>query len=196
MENYKNILIYIVLAVVLILYLRSCNGRSIATDPEIEIKVDSVYIKDANPDTVFVERVVNEIKWLKPDKEYITEYDTVYMDSVNVFNTTYSDSLIEGSIITKSTGKVLSTDLIYTPKFPKYITIVDTLRIDSTTTITKSKWGLYAGVIIGGNETQFNIAPSVLLKTNKGLQFSAGYGLIDKTYNFGIFTVIKNPFKR
>jgi hypothetical protein len=196
MDSYKGILIYIVAALFAILYLRQCNKGSLAVDPEVVIKVDSTYIKDSKPDTVYLDSISYSIKWLKPEKEYITEYDTIYMDSVNVFKTPYKDSLIEGSITTRSTGKVLSTDLIYVPKFPKYITSVDTFRIDSTTTVTKSKWGLYAGAIIGGNETKFSIQPSILLKTNKGLQFSAGYGLIDKTYNFGIFTVIKNPFKK
>lgn len=195
MKDYRHILIYIALAVVAILYLRSCNKTS-SVETTVTTIVDSTYTVGVVHDTVEVERIVREIRWLKPEKEYLTVHDTIYGDSVNIFTTLYSDSLIEGEVLTVCTGEVLSTDLKYTAKFPKYITSVDTLRINKETTITKSKWGLYAGAIIGGNATKFSIAPSLLLKTNKGLQFSAGYGLIDKTYNFGIFTVIKNPFKR
>jgi len=204
MKAYKNILTYIALAVVLILYLRECTNNSTTgnpTDTTIEVSVDSSYTKGVE-DTTRFDSVEIEIKWLNPETEYETIFlhdtihDTLYVDSVNVFKTLYSDSLIKGSITTVTTGKVISTDLKYTPKFPKYITRVDTFRIDSTTTITKTKWGLYAGAIIGGNENKFSIQPSILLKTNKGFQFSAGYGLMDKTYNFGIFTVIKNPFKK
>jgi hypothetical protein len=195
MMEYKNVIVYIVLALVTILYLRQCSGTS-STEEIIDVTVDTTYITGVIHDTVAIPEIIHEIKWLKPDIEYVTKFDTIYMDSVNVFKTAYSDSLIEGSILTTTTGELISTDFTYIPKFPKYITRVDTLRIDSTTTITKAKWGLYAGAIIGGNESKFSIAPSILLKTNKGLQFSAGYGLIDKTYNFGIFTVIKNPFKK
>ena len=190
-----TVLLIIAVVVLSFLYLRSCNPTPIP-NPDIDTTPDSTYIKGVVHDTVTFDSISYEIKWLKPEKEYITVHDTLYGDSVNVFETVYNDSLIEGSILTICTGEVLSTDLKYTPKFPKYITSVDTLRIVQPKVVIKEKWALYAGAIMGGNATSFSLEPSLLVKTNKNLQFSLGYGLINKTYNVGVYTKINNPFKK
>lgn len=192
-----NTVLWIALIVLVVLYLRSCDKTPGEVEITTETKSDTVYVK-GKPDTVPFPKVEYQIKWLKPDKEYITVHDTIYGDSVNVFTTHYSDSMLEGSIITSSTGEVRSTKLIYTPKFPKYITSVDTMRITDSTTVTmkKNSWGLYFGGVVGGNVNSFEVTPTLLIKSNKNLQFSYGYGVINKTHNLGVYTVIPNPFKK
>jgi hypothetical protein len=191
--EYKSILTYIALAVITILYLRSCSGTS-AVETEVEVKVDTVYTKGV-PDTIMFHDTIIEYKYLT-STVIDSRIDTITNDTVHTYRTVKEDSLLKATIISEVAGSLKNISFSYVPKFPKYITRVDTLRIDSTTTITKQKWGLYAGAVVGGNTNKFTVAPSLILKTNKGLQVSAGYELIDKTYNFGIFTVIKNPFKK
>ena len=193
MIDYKGILTYIALAVITILYLRSCNDPS-----KIEVKtitkVNRVLIPGKTDTVVFRDTVV-EYKYLT-STVIDSRVDTFTNDTVHTYRTVKEDSLLKAVIFSEVAGSLKNISFSYTPKFPKYITRVDTMRIDSTTTITKQKWGLYAGAVVGGNTNKFTVAPSLILKTNKGLQFSAGYELIDKTYNFGIFTVINNPFKK
>lgn len=194
MKINTNTVLIIIVVVLGFLYLRSCNPTVSGDGQDIDLTPDTLYLP-GTIDTIETERITREIKWLKPDSEYVTIHDTIYGDSVNIFTTLYSDSLIEGEILTITTGEVLSTDLKYTPKFPKYITRIDTVKITKPVAVDKPKWGLYAGAIAGGNATSFSLEPTLLIKTNKNLQFSAGYGLINKTYNIGVYTKINNPFK-
>jgi len=195
MKINTNILLWIAVVVLAMLYLRSCND-SLHDDPVVLTKTDSLYIK-GKPDTVFHVDTLVKIEYLT-STVVETIHDTITGDSIFVYNTPFSDSLIEGTITNKVKGLILSTNFEYTPKFPKYITRVDTLQISDSTTVTikKNKWALYVGGIASGNATSFEFSPTITLKTNKSLQFTAGYGLINKTYNIGVHTVIPNPFKK
>lgn len=172
------------------LLIRQCGKETGSTESvKTVIKSDTVIVK-GKPDSIPFPKVEYKIKYLKPEKEFITLYDTLYLDSVNVFTTNYNDSLLEGSILTICTGEVLSTDFTYIPKYPKYIIQTDTFRINNETTITRNPYRFYVGSTIGGNANAFSLTPSVMLKTPKKLAFTVGYDLINKTYNLGAFTEI------
>jgi hypothetical protein len=178
--------------------MRSCNKVSISENElNDSLRIDTVY-KQGNRDTVRFDSIVYLIKWKTPDTIIDTEivHDSINgSDTLRTYATSFSDSLINGTITCKVKGVLLNTKLDYKPLFPKYITQVDTIKITKPTPVYKQKWGLYAGGIIGGSLDRFSLQPALLIKTNKDLQFSLGYELIGKTYNVGVFTKIKNPFK-
>lgn len=193
----SSFILALCLAVVAILYLRQCESiKNGGTTTEIVTEIDTLY-KEGRIDTVYYPKVKVVTKWLKPDTVHDIEYVTApdgSIDTINTFVTNYSDSAIDASITSKVNGVLLDTKLEYLKKFPKFIHKVDTLVIDKQTTITKQRWGLYAGGIVGGNKEAFTFQPCLLLKTNKSLQFSAGYEIVNKTYNFGVYTKIPSPF--
>ena len=188
-----NTILIIAVVVLGFLYLRGCNPTTGGDGQEIDLTPDTLYLP-GKVDTITIEKKVYITKWMKPDTVKVL-ISPDGLDTFNVYNTRIEDSLVTGSIISKVKGELISSKLEYTPLFPKYITRVDTFKITKPTPVHKPKWGLYVGGIVGGNSTSFSLEPTVLIKTNKNLQFSAGYGLVNKTYNIGLYTKINNPFR-
>ena len=194
MKFNTNTILIIAVVVLGFLYLRSCNKTINGDGQETDLTPDTLYIPGTT-DTIELERKVYITKWLKPELEVGTIIDSLTNDTISLYKTEIDDSLLTGTITSKVKGELLSSSLSYSPKFPKYIFRTDTLQITQPVAVNKPKWGLYVGAIVGGNATSFTLEPTVLVKTNKNLQFSAGYGLINKTYNIGLYTKINNPFK-
>jgi hypothetical protein len=194
MQNNTNTILLIIIAILGFLYLRSCNstpghnGQGVA-----DLTPDTLYIQ-GKTDTLELEKKIYITKWLKPDSIEII-VDSITNDTTNIFRTEVADSLLTGTITSKVRGQLISSSFSYTPLFPKYITRVDSFNITKPVPVHVPKWGVYAGGIIGGNANSFTLEPTILIKTNKNLQFSVGYGLINKTYNVGLYTKINNPFK-
>ena len=198
MKVNANTILWIALVVLAILYLRSCDkdsGNSLYEDPVVITKTDTLY-KKGKSDTVFLVDTLVKYKYLSSTIVDVV-HDTILGDTIRTYNTEVDDTLLTATIVSKVQGKLLNTSLSYSPKFPKYITRVDTFQINDSTTVTikKNPWSLYFGGVVAGNANTFEVVPTLMLKTNKSLQFSVGYGLINKTYNVGVFTKIPNPFK-
>lgn len=161
-RKYSTIIIIAILLVV-IFFLKECNGRggSIHTDPSI-IKTDTVIVVQVDTithrDTVWEERIV-----YLPSKPVPTPV-------VNIEDTTqltYSDSTSTDDITlfysATVRGELLSIDHNYRLKIPKEITEIKeiTKTIDKTITITKFKGGFYLGGGINYNVKDNN--PSIML---------------------------------
>lgn len=159
---------------------------------DIIIKTDTLY-KAGKLDTIYYPKIKIITKVLKPT---INEIEIINNDTVNLFTTVYSDSVLDARIICKVKGELLNTKITYVKKFPKFIYKTDTVIVNNEKTIIKKKFKIYVGAILGGNENVFLIQPSVILKTKKDVQISFGYELINKTYNIGLFKKITNPFKK
>ncbi len=199
MKVNANIVLTIALVVLAILYFRSCDKQdSLHVDPIVLTKTDSLYIK-GEPDTIVFTKVKYITKWLKPDTEE-TIVDTTTNDTIKSYTTEIDDSLLTATITSKVKGELLGSSLSYTPKFPQYITRVDTLQISDSTVVTpqpsSDRWGILFGGVATGNATSFEFTPTLTLKTNKSIYFSVGYGIINKTYSVGVHTPIPNPFKK
>jgi hypothetical protein len=190
-----NTILWIVLIILAILYLRSCNKEESVEIQTVTVS-DTTYVK-GKTDTFLLLDTVIKYKYLT-STVIETIHDTISGDTIHKYSTPVEDSLLTATITSTVKGELLNTSFNYKPKFPKYITRVDTLRIeDSTTvTITKNPWSLYFGGVAGGNANTFEVVPTVLLKTPKSLQLSFGYGIINKTYNVGMYAKIPNPFKK
>lgn len=189
--------LWIALIVLSILYFRSCNK-----DIPIEIKTvtvsDTTYVKGES-DTVFLSDTIIKYKYLTST---ITEviHDTISGDTINKYTTPIEDSLLTATITSSVKGELLNTSFSYKPKFPQYITRVDTLQISDSTIVvpqcSKDRWGLLFGGVATGNATSFEFSPTITLKNNKSTYFSLGYGIMNKTYSIGVHTAIPNPFKK
>jgi len=180
----------IALLIMIILLMMKCNGKGGTVVVEECGEVHSITY-----DTV-ISRHVDTIKFIDTVEYYIAvEIPTPMLDSVTKLNTyiaDFEDSLISGSIVSKVDGVLVNQDFNYTPKFPEYIMITDTLQI--TETITKmlpKKRELYMGLYAGGNANTFNLTPVISFKDKKDRMFSYGYNVIDNTHNVGFQTKIK-----
>ena len=182
----------IALLLFIIFLLADCEGNKIPTE-------DCGEIKSITYDTVTtVSRTVDTIKFIDTVKYYVkVEVPTPFFDTIsnlNIYTAGIEDSLIIGSITSKVDGVLVNQDFEYTPKFPKYIIITDTVTNNITETITKvlpKKRELYMGLYAGGNTTTFNLMPVLSFKDKKDRMFSYGYNVIDNTHNVGFQTKIK-----
>jgi hypothetical protein len=176
--------------VVIIILMRKCGDTVVIND-------DGEFVTHTY-DTTFVEGVADTTYF----RDTITSYTTIirYIDSIRIredgsimetrlYQTEVSDSLIEGTITTEldlDSCKVINQGISYTPKFPKFITRVDTLKTTETITIEKIRRGLYFGVEVGGNKNAFNAGPKLSLVTKKNMLYSYRYGIVDNTHNVGV----------
>tara|TARA_R110002050_G_scaffold904_3_gene6482 strand:+ start:9126 stop:9725 length:600 start_codon:yes stop_codon:yes gene_type:complete len=196
MDNKKEFFYLVIIGVLAFFLLRSCNTKEtpIKNGSEIIISTDTIktIIKGA-PDTVFleVEKIVYKDK--KPTK-IAEEIDTTpegTIDTVKTYLTEFSDSLIDATIKSKVKGSLLSTELNFKPKFPRYITRTDTIKEKIETIKARNNYELSVGAVLGGSSDRFSFAPSLMLKTKKPFYLSLGYDLIIKTYNVGFYVPIR-----
>lgn len=196
MDNKKELFYLVIIGVLAFFLLRSCNTKEtpIKNGSEIIISTDTIktIIKGA-PDTVFleVEKIVYKDK--KPTK-IAEEIDTTpegTIDTVKTYLTEFSDSLINATIKSKVKGSLLSTELNFKPKFPRYITRTDTIKEKIETIKARNNYELSVGAVLGGSSDRFSFAPSLMLKTKKPFYLSLGYDLIIKTYNVGFYVPIR-----
>jgi len=183
-------ILLLIIAVLGFILLRKCNGPT-GTEYDIDLTPDTTYIQGPT-DTVLFHDTVFRYKYLTNTIVDVV-HDTITGDTIRTYDTPVVDSLLEGKITTKVKGLILSTNFEYKPKFPKFITRTDTLKITEPVVVPKEKWGVYLGAELGGNATMFRLQPTLLVKTNKKLQFSAGYDIINKTYNVGAYTKLTWP---
>lgn len=188
----KQWYLWLAIIVLAILLLNKCNGGSSSTGNTTTI--DSIVYVKGKSDTVFFNKTYTISKILPSKIDTIR--DTI--DGKEVITSHYTsnidDSLLTGKLITIVEGGTLKyTDFSYTPKFPKYITRVDTVKQYSST--INNKTSLYGGAIVGGSITGFVLAPGLSLKVNN-LIISTNYDLINKQVLLGVSTKIPNPFAK
>lgn len=184
----RDFILFSIIAVLTFLLFRGCNDEPGGGETKVVVKTDTIreYIK-GEPETTFVEVV-------KVVREVAPQVVEAVNDSVSKFTTVFNDSLalIEVSSLVK--GELISSDLKFTPLFPKYITRVDTFKQEVTNEVVVKKWKFSAGAIFSGNAERFGLAPTLLIENKKNLGVSLGYDVINKTYNVGVFTQLKSPF--
>lgn len=192
-----NTALYLVIIVLAILYFRSCDKQGSGEVQTITIS-DTTYI-EGKSDTVFLVDTLIKYKYLTSTIiETIT--DTTSGDTIHTYQTQVDDSLLTAEIKSLVKGELINVSLNYRPKFPQYITRVDTVQIEDSTIVlphqSSDRWGVLFGGVAGGNATSFEVIPTLMLKTPKSMQLSFGYGLINKTYNIGVYVKIPNPFEK
>lgn len=164
-----------------IVYLQECQP---VIEPTPVVTTDTLLVTDTlysklPPDTIRV-------------SVSVIEYDTVYVDGVEVkeYTTYHTDFNLSASWKTGVEGLLLYQDfeysLINTP------TIVTTRTITTNRYITKEVNKQYsmlsAGLELYGNELMFDAAPVVSYKTKKDNTYYVKYGLLSETIHIGFTT--------
>lgn len=195
----KHLIPYIVIAglLVYIFGVKSCDTpdtiTTIDTDSTSVTTVDSLQV------------VIDSLETLPPDTVYA---DTVIVDSttsdttedgsvINTIHSSYSDSLITARWVSVVAGQLIDQEFSYiTAARPilrrtitKYVTTTNTI----TTTVTKTKQPgpyLSAGLLVGGNQEQFLLAPQLGYTVRNGTQITVGYDLINEAPLVGVHVKI------
>ena len=192
-NNFSNLKSLVILGLIfIIITLRGCDRHTIikrgTNQIEIHTIIDTSYRYVTHIDTIpFIDTVKRYINIV------VNKPEIVPKTGLNSYSQVFSDSLIEGKIISVVNGTLVEQTFTYNPKFPKYILKTDSIftTIEKTNTITENKRELYLGFELGGNTTKFNLSPMISLKDKKHNLYSFRYNVINKTFNIGLQKQIK-----
>lgn len=193
MINIENIKSLVIVALIGCIFLLNECGRTTKMCVEKNPEVITEVIQGIN-DTIYVtfKETIHDTLYLEAPTEVVVEDSNGSYISLNKYETQIDDSLISGTITSYAKGVIVNQGISYIPKFPKYITRIDTVKIRKTINEPKTKFGI--GFEVGGNQNLFNLSPKIQLNSKSGYSYSFRYGLLDKSYNIGVVKIIN--FKR
>tara|TARA_B100001939_G_scaffold329169_1_gene325164 strand:- start:185 stop:778 length:594 start_codon:yes stop_codon:yes gene_type:complete len=195
MDIKKEYILYFVIFLLSFALLRRCDSSK-KTKVEIreveKIVVDTTFVRVKGKSDTIHDTIVQHHTQIIP--YHIHDTVIVEGDSLSIYVTEIEDSLIKGRFKSLINGKMINSDFTYVPKFPKYITRVDTfkIKIDKETTVVKDPWEFYLGGVVGGNNAKFTLQPAAIIRVpKKGFMFGYGYDLLQETHNVHLYTRIK-----
>lgn len=158
-----------------ILYVYSCTKVNC---PEI---VTTTSVKHTTHiDTLSFPKVATTTKGKKPKKGKggipITDDPKTPCDSLFQYTQEYDDSLITGLLTADVKGELVGSSFTYTPKFPKYIYRVDTIKITETIKEVIERKRPYGLIIGGGLNADHN--KYVGFTVEAGIQLKQGFDII------------------
>lgn len=105
----------------------------------------------------------------------------------NEYEQSFEDSLIKGISKITTDGTLIKNTFVYTPKFPKQITITNTIveKFDLEP-YEKKRTHLFLGFDTGGNKNSFSFTPTATLQTKQRYNITARYDMINKSYYGGL----------
>lgn len=176
MKKTKDFILTVVIIVLLLLLALSRCGNTVVDSTEPKVVTVTKYTPGI-PDTVYLPQDTIRLIKLKPYPVY-PEKDT----SNYYYETEVEDSLISGLIASTvaKDGTLVEQDFSYIPKFPKYITRVDTVFTHTKETIEEKDWGIYGGLMVGVYK-DVALVPTIGLKTKKDVYFGLGYDAFSQT---------------
>jgi len=95
-----------------------------------------------------------------------------------------------------SSCNIIDQSIEYTAKFPKFITRIDTLKINEKIVKEQVRNKVFIGLDLGGNLNSFSAGPIISLKTKKDMLYNYRYDIILNTHNIGVSFKLTNPFKK
>ena len=184
----KDFIFFGIIAILCLVILNKCNNDKQDPGEDKVISSDTVRVFiPGKTDTTYIDRVRVVYKDREPDG--FTEEVSHEGDTVKTYITNFSDTLLDGAIVTaKVKGELISSSFTYKPLFPKYITRVDTFKESVVTVKERDKYEFYVGAVAGASGTKFSFVPSVMIRTRRKFALTAGYDLLNKTYNLGGFS--------
>ncbi len=194
MHTIKNLIIVVLL---LIFVWGKCGSDPIEHNPIItEYYTDTTYV--THTDTVEFKKIVTTTK---TKLFYKNIYNVDDSTKLFKFQTHVSDSLITGDIVTKLTLRdsvlnLVSQNISYIPKFPKYIHTTDSIFIKDSTVITKldNKMNFLLGVTTTFGEQPMTVTPTIGLQLKNKTIIEGGYDPFNKQIMVGVKFKLK--FKR
>ncbi len=188
MEKLKNIIIWVLFGIIIILSLfKGCGDKSPKT--EFIVKKDTIVKIILAPDTV-----------IKFKTKYFPKWDTIYsfVDSSKwskdlcKFERQYNDSTSDSNVTIfsniRTIGLLKSSQFSYKLKVPLRIeTTIKTDSIYKEVVRNKVNFMIIGGV--GGNNTQFDATIGAAI-TNKNTYYGYEYGVASKTHNIKIGLIL------
>ena len=178
---------------VYILYMHSCEQLNC---PEVVSTSDTNRITVI--DTLYIDNGPTNTKGSRPvalgsvvDEEPVdSELVANRCDSTYKYSQEYEDSLIAGTLYANVRGTLLSSNLEYTPKFPKYINRTDSIIITNTNTIIEKIYTRPYGFIVGGGliidrTSQMSFAFDVGVQLKQGIDITYRYDPIRAQHGLG-----------
>ena len=186
MGEIRRYILFAVAGVIIgLLLFNSCDKNVPSVKTEVNTITDTTYKYITHVDTIQFDTTI--ITYIEVP---IPVYDTIR--DLNKYTIKHKDSLIDLSVDLAIDGVLVDKPLFkYTPKFPKYINITDTIfkTINNTTTITNTinKRSIYAGAVFGidNNKNLTQVSPTISFKDKKSNLFSFGYDVLSNEYRVG-----------
>jgi len=187
MEKLKNIVIFVLMVIIIILsLLKGCNSKttsnnSIVTHDTV-VKVKYIAYKTIEFKTKYFPKwdtikQIDSSKWSKN----LCNFERTYTDSTSDSNVTIYSNI-------ETLGLLKSSQLSYKLKVP--ILIEKTIRTDSIH-IVPNKYNFMIIGGVGGNLQQFDATVGLAL-TNKNVYYGYEYGLNSRSHNLKIGLVFKS----
>lgn len=173
---------YLTIAMLLFFLMHTCNGPKPRV---IEKRSTDIEYLPGKRDTIYIPQKARVI-YIKVDTPISEEIDPKDSSMVREYSSRYEDSLISGNINVRVDGELLAQSLVYTPKFPKYIKQVDTLKITETIERTFEKQpraAIVLGAQFSGNTTGIGIQPMAGFMDKKQHSYLLGYDIVNSTFS-------------
>lgn len=188
----KDVRNYIILVLAILFYFKGCDSCNAPNEDKVTKSDTSAWhVADTKThiDTIpFHDTVTHHVSI----PVVIPIYDTI--KGTFKYANPYNDSLISGTIETTiKDSKILEQNLLYKPKFPKYINRTDSVWLERTitNTIIERKANLTAGILLTGSKTSFGFSPMAGIKFKNGKAIQLGYDLINRNYQLSLSLPIK-----
>lgn len=191
----RIVFLALLLGILLLFLFEKCTPKESINLGEniISHTIDTVLIKGKSDTITFTDTVVTQIVKYK----YIDT--TEHNINLRVYTSEVEDSLLSGTIYTKldlSSCNIIDQNIKYTAKFPKFITRIDTLKINEKVVKEQIRNKVFIGLELGGNLNSFSAGPKISLKTKKDMLYNYRYDIILNTHNIGVSFKLTNPFKK
>lgn len=191
----RIVFLALLLGILLLFLFEKCTPKENINLGEniISHTIDTVLIKGKSDTITFTDTVVTQIVKYK----YIDT--TEHNINLRVYTSEVEDSLLSGTIYTKldlSSCNIIDQNIKYTAKFPKFITRIDTLKINEKVVKEQIRNKVFIGLELGGNLNSFSAGPKISLKTKKDMLYNYRYDIILNTHNIGVSFKLTNPFKK
>lgn len=168
------------IVIIILLLLQQCDSPKV-----IENKIVTT---DTVTTVKIIDRPYEVVKFKTisyPQVDTVERITTVIDSSLCDYRRIYSDSLTDSNITIfsriKAIGLVEANYISYRLKTP--LKVVET-KVVNNLSIQPSRFSLYTGMSLSGNQTKFNASPFITLNVKK-VGITVGYGLLDKTYQIG-----------
>jgi hypothetical protein len=190
MNNTNKFFIYLVAAIMG--FLLGISFKGCGNNNDTSTHIDTVVMTKTRIDTVFFNTTPTKTKGGTIKKD--TSKTNLDFPEINFYTQEYNDSLISGTLQSAVKGELLSTELTYVPKFPKYITRVDSVFTNVYQTTTEIKYKQPFGFIVGGglglsHNGYPSAIPQVGIQLKQHINLIYGYDLINQSHNIMVHKI-------
>lgn len=180
----QNNIQLIIIFILLVLLMFRCNPDE-QLGIQKEIYTDT--IKTTHIDTILFVNTVTHTKTILDTIKTFEQPDGTFLFR---YITDINDSLLSGQIVTDINDSMvlLSQNISYVPKFPKYIHQIDSIIIKDSVVITKEKpekLNFLIGSNLSYNQEKVDLIPTIAIQLKNKSMYEVGYSPLSKTIQIG-----------